>query len=127
MSDNLLTPLERTVLNEICKQYPKDRASLEAQIASASVTSRENTGAGFFTYFRVASDAAHKVTGEERVRGDVLAKLHGLEFEMGFILFLEDGFLSCLEGYLNGDETTTGLDLVNAAFEITSVAPPVGE
>lgn len=127
MSENALTLLERTVLNEICRQYPKDRASLEAQVASATVAHRENTGAGFFSYLRVPRDAAYKVTGGRRVRGEVNAKFDGFKYGMGFILFLEDGFLSCLEGYLYGDETTTGLDLVNAAFEITDVVSPPGK
>jgi len=126
MSESELTLLERAVLNEICRQYPKDQALLEAQVASARVTSRENTGAGFFSDLSVARDPAHKVTAGERTRGWVHARIDGLQYEMGFILFLEDGFLSCLEGYLNGDETTTGLDLVNAAFEITNLAPPAG-
>lgn len=125
MTDKNLTDLERTVLGEICRQHPRDQASLERQVALASVTGRKNTGAGFFTDLSVPKDSASKIETAGRVRGDVLAKLNGLECEMGFILFLEDGFLSVLEGYLLGNETTTGLDLLNVAFEITVVYPPV--
>jgi len=39
---------------------------------------------------------------------------------MGFIVFLKDGQLSCIEGYCNGDGSTVGLDFEAAAFRLTS-------
>ena len=118
MDARTLTPLERAVLKEICAQYPQDRASLEAQLAAATVSGRQNTGAGFFTDLHVPRDHMHKVAAGERASGSVIARLDGLAGEMGFVVFLEDGFLNCLEGYVYGDESTLGIDLMNVRFQI---------
>jgi hypothetical protein len=47
------TRLEQSVLNAICEMHPKDRVALEAQLTTATFLRRENTGAGFYTYFTV--------------------------------------------------------------------------
>ena len=38
------TTLERAVLAAICEVYSEDRAALEAQLSTATLLSRENTG-----------------------------------------------------------------------------------
>jgi len=47
------TPLEQAVPCAICEEHSNDRAAIEAQLSTAKLRSRENTGAGFFTYFDV--------------------------------------------------------------------------
>jgi hypothetical protein len=110
------TPLERAVLGAICENHPTDRAALEAQLSTATVLSRENTGAGFYTYFAVerASSAA---IGGERLRNGPAARVDGLVQGMGFILWLQEGYADCLEGY-SYDESTTGIAFERAGFEI---------
>ena len=41
----------------------------------------------------------------------------GLERGMGFILWLKEGYVDCLEGY-SYDESTTGIAFELAAFEV---------
>ena len=43
------TKLECAVLGAICNVYSADRAALEMQLSTATLCSRENTGAGFYT------------------------------------------------------------------------------
>jgi hypothetical protein len=110
------TPLERAVLAAICEMYSKDRAALEAQLSTATLLSRENTGAGFFTHFEVHR-ASCTAIGGNRLRDGPEAKIDGLENGMGFILWLKEGYANCLEGYSYAG-STTGIILEAASFEI---------
>jgi len=110
------TALERAVLAAICDMYPEDRAALEAQLSTATLLSRENTGAGFYTRFAV-DHASNTAMGGMRLRNGPEAKIHGLEHGMGFILWLKEGYADCLEGYCYAD-STTGIVLEATSFEI---------
>jgi hypothetical protein len=110
------TPLERAVLIAICNAYSLERAALEAQLSTATLLSRENTGAGFYTRFAVERSSSAALTGE-RLRAGPEAKIDGLEHGMGFILWLKEGYADCLEGYSYADGTT-GIALEAVGFEI---------
>jgi len=109
------TPLERAVLSNICEMHPEDQIALEAQLSTATLASRENTGGGFFTNFEVDRISNTVVEGE-RLRNGPAAKIVGLEHGMGFILWLEEGYAKCLEGY--SYESTTAIVFDVVAFEI---------
>lgn len=109
------TPLEQAVLAAICEMHPSDRATLEAQLATATLSSRENTGAGFYTRFAVER-ASSALTGE-RSRAGPETKIDGLSHGMGFVLWLKEGYADCLEGYSYA-ESTTGILLEAVGFEI---------
>ena len=110
------TPLERAVLTAICEMYSSDQAALEAQLSTATLLSRENTGAGFYTRFAVERAASAPLTGA-RSRAGPETKIDGLRHGMGFILWLKEGYADCLEGYSYG-ESTTGFALEAVGFEI---------
>ena len=110
------TPLERSVLRAICEKHLADGAALEAQLSTATVLSRENTGAGFYTRFAVER-ASYAAIGGERLRHGPAARVEGLAHGMGFILWLKEGYADQLEGYCYG-ETTTGIAFERAGFEI---------
>jgi hypothetical protein len=110
------TPLERAVLTAICDMYSSDRAALEAQLLTATLLSRENTGAGFYTRFAVERDSSVALTGE-RTRPGPETKIDGLHQGMGFILWLKEGYADCLEGY-SYSESTTSISLEAVGFEI---------
>jgi hypothetical protein len=110
------TSLERAVLAAICSMYSTDRAALEAQLSTATLLRRENTGAGFFTRFAVDHNSSTAIGGM-RLRDGPTTKIDGLEHGMGFILWLKVGYADCLEGYAYA-ESTTGIVLETADFEI---------
>jgi hypothetical protein len=110
------TPLELAVLRAICERHTVDRRALEQQLSSATVLSRENTGAGFYTRFTVERSSDTDIGGERLRRGPA-ARIDGLKHGMGFILWLTEGYADCLEGYCY-DENTTGIALERAGFEI---------
>src|ERR1700761_5855250 len=97
------TLLERAALQEICRIFPADRPALEAQLATAKVTERENSGAGFFTNFDVSHDV-EPLPGD-RLRSGGWAKVDGFKQPVGFILWLKDGRAACLEGFTIDDST----------------------
>ena len=110
------TSLERAVLAAICDLYPTDRAALEAQLSTATVLSRENTGAGFYTRFAAGRGSRARIGGE-RLRDGPQAKVEGLKHGMGFILWLEEGHAECLEGYSYA-ESTSNVSLESVGFEV---------
>jgi hypothetical protein len=62
------------------------------------VRSRELTGVGFFTEFVLAPDAVPAPVSTLRF-GDVQATVSGLKRGPGFVIFVDDGLLTMLEGY----------------------------
>jgi hypothetical protein len=119
-----ITPLEMAVLREHVKQLPRrDGAVLAEQIDAISVRSRENTGAGFFTYFVFKSRPLHKVKTDTK-KCHVTATINRVSDALGFILWVKDGYIDCLEGYTLAMESTADLDLASAEFELSS-APPL--
>jgi len=110
------TPLEKAVFVAICEMHLADRVALDMQLASAAVTRRENTGAGFYTDFEV--ERTSPPTIEHGPLGGPEAKIDGLEHGMGFLLWLANGYAKCLEGYCY-DESTVGIDFEQVGFKIT--------
>ena len=123
--ESIFTPLERAVLAAICEMHREDRPALEAQLATATLRSRENDGYGFFTHFFVDRDNAPKIGGMRLRNGPPTAKIDGLKRGMGFILWLKAGYIDCLEGY-PFDESTTEINLETVGFDI-NITPSLGK
>jgi hypothetical protein len=112
------TALERASLEEICRQQGDARKTLESQLATATVTRRENSGAGFFTYLEV-DRATAPVVSTERVLGNVAASIDGFEDPLLLMLFMEDGYAKFLEGTAIRD-STVDLDLSTLRFTLSA-------
>ena len=111
------TELELAALHSIFSETPELASALERQLAGATVEERENTGAGFFTTISVAADAP-KASSPKVLGYETQARVAGLEYGLGFVLFMEDGRLHLLEGYAWGPESTAGFDLTNLKFDV---------
>jgi hypothetical protein len=95
-----LEPLETAVLEKLLAGDHPALAALRQQLAGLTVRRREKTGAGFFTEFSVAETAARAPVPSGRFRfGDVQATIRGLRQGAGFLLYVDGGLLSMLEGY----------------------------
>src|SRR5260370_26580120 len=108
--------LEEDVMVAICEIYVDYREALDAQLTSAALAGRENTGAGCYTYFEVKRTVPPIVEQSPLVGPE--ARIDGLKHGMGFILWLENGYAKCLEGY-SYDESTIGVDFEQISFKIT--------
>ena len=121
LQQTTFTPLEQAVLEAICQAYPEDRTALKAQLSTATLRSRENTGCGFFTHFTVDHSSGASIGGG-RLRDGPAAKVDGIKYGMGFILWLAQGYADCLEGYAYGPDSTRDTMFETVSFEITK--PP---
>ena len=92
-----LSKLEVAVLRAIAAQYPDANSAIDAHRSVACVTGRSTTGGKFYTTFEVAQ--SYPVVAVTSPIGNVTARVQGLDHEMGFILWLQNGRLSELEGY----------------------------
>jgi|ERR1700736_2219348 len=109
-----LNELEKAVLEEMFRQAPADRSSLEEQLRGASALSRTNTGAGFYT--KLQPIEITKPVGA-KVIGNVFADIKGLNHPMTFVLFTRNGVVDTLEGAAT-DDNTAGIDFSSVQFEI---------
>jgi hypothetical protein len=98
MEDNM-EQLEQHALQMLLAGDDPGLAILRSQLKLAKRKNRENTGVGFFTHFDVPQEAPC-LPGKPSIRfGDVIAEIDGLQNGVGFVLFVDKGILSMLEGY----------------------------
>lgn len=114
---SVFTALEKATLDEICRQEADHRAALEQQIATATVTRRENSGAGFFTHLSVDHSLA-PIIGGKSVIGKVAVEIEGFEEPLLLMLFMKDGYADMLEGAAITD-STENVDLSAVRFKLT--------
>ena len=93
-----LTEFERSVMEALLAGDHAVLQALRSQLDSCKVTSREETGHGFFTRIAVEGEGVRVAGLSARIR-DVGAEIEGLEHGAGFVLVVVDGYLSCLEGF----------------------------
>jgi hypothetical protein len=94
---NAPTELERAVLERLLSGEHPLLEQLRKQLAVCHVIRRELTGVGFYTHFGVDNVLP---ADDANVRfGDVLAEVDGMAHGAGFVLYVEHGRLSMLEGY----------------------------
>jgi hypothetical protein len=98
MASTDLEPLEAAVLDKLLAGNHPVLAALRGQLEGLRVKQREHTGAGFYTEFSVATTAAPAPAAQLRF-GDVQAAIRGLEHGAGFLLYVDGGVLTMLEGY----------------------------
>lgn len=94
------TELEESVLETIAQGDTKDADALRAQIRCARVKRREYTGVGFFTYFEVSGETLRLSDDYRSNLSEAVASHPDVPAGAGFLLWAEQGKLSCLEGYV---------------------------
>lgn len=95
-----LNDLERAVLTALVEGDHPVLEALRHQLETCGVKSRELTGHGFFTELEVEPSCRPAPTSCKRLSiGDLNARIGGLENGAGFVLFVDRGQLTMLEGY----------------------------
>jgi len=89
---------------------------LREQWSQARLLHREATGVGFFTHFSLPL-GVHRLSKANARIGDVLADVAGLQNGAGFILWVEAGVISCLEGYSFGEDWPSDIDRYALRYE----------
>lgn len=104
--------LERAVLNAICDSHSGIANPLRELLATARPSDRDNTGQGFYTSFEIDKIAPPLDLPERLLGGPkVEISIGGETLFMGFILWLEDGYPNCLEGFQYGTPEGGSIDL----------------
>jgi hypothetical protein len=111
---DVLSPLERAVLDVIALQVSEVGNVLAGRQGQVHVTARENTGAGFYTTIDFPHGSPIKLASP---LGDVGASIDGLQYGMGFLLWLRDGRIYQLEGY-SYEESTSDINFERVAFGV---------
>ena len=112
----LLWPIEREVLEIAAAEYPASAEALRRQIDTAQVISFENSGAGFFSNLAIAPDAPP--LSDKSPLGNAYGSVSGVEGGMGFLVWLNHGHLSVIEGYCYGSGPTEDIDFSRVVFEL---------
>src|SRR5262245_48403955 len=73
---------------------------LREQLAAAVVSGREYTGGGFFTHFAIPNGTRRLPSVGRIVIGDAYAEVAGLQYEAGFLVFVERGIFDMLECFI---------------------------
>lgn len=94
-----LTGLENAVLEALLTGEDEELAVLRKQANKAKVSSREMTGVGFFTQFFLPPDVERLANSSTFKLGDVNGIAENVRHGLGFVLYIENGIISALEGY----------------------------
>ena|ERR1051326_6409283 len=97
-----LTPFEQAAINELLSQEPA-ASGLWRQAFSLRVRSRESTGSGFYTHFEIPEGILPLSSGARKFLRNVGAHISGLKNPVGFILLIQDGVITMLEGFSYGE------------------------
>ena len=78
---------------------------LAEQYKIAEVTDRKFTGRGFFTHYKIP-DGKYRLDDDSlsTTLGNIGAKINDLKYGVGFVVFIKNGLISCLEGYTYGED-----------------------
>ena len=119
-----LLPLERAVLDFALVGEHPTLDILREQAKSVTVVTREFTGVGFFT--RLAVDAAKPaIDGRPGLAiADIDGEAADLAHGLGFVVFVEEGFLAFIEGFTIDEPWPAGLSDVALSYS-TSVSSDV--
>lgn len=96
---------ERKVMEKLLDGEDNILETLRNQYWKSTIKNREFSGSGFFTTFNVPDDAIRLEVPKTFHFGDVLGQCDEVKDGFGFVLFVKNGAINCLEGYTYGDDT----------------------
>ncbi len=120
MTQNRLTPLEQEIASRLIVGDSPSAAALRRQLAACSVTRRYGNAAGCYTDISVPTDIPPANVGEAPLRlSGVTVLTSTLESGAGFVLLIEGGYLSQLEGFTFGEPWPASFERVSieAAYD----------
>ena len=100
MTPGGLSPLEHEVIATILRPDHPVFEALRLQFDRCEAAARELTGVGFFTELSIPTDSGPAPVRPGRLRlSGVVAEVDGLRHGAGFVLWIENGMLTTLEGF----------------------------
>jgi len=102
--------LEQTIVNELLRDPELSPLTPAVDLAEVKVTDRELTGAGFLTEFERCQALKLFPDGTSLRWGSVGVRLNAEKLETGYVVYVDDGYLTTIEGYTYGDEWPATID-----------------
>lgn len=100
-----LTPFEAEILHRlVATADAQTKGLLIRQEQFLRVVNRELTGVGFFVHLSVDREAEPVPRLPRIVLSGLKVEIEGLPYGAGFAAFVEDGYLSMLEGFTYGGD-----------------------
>lgn len=90
---------EKIIITDIIEQYPEYKQKLQAQFEKSVVQKREISTYGFLTYYTVAAEEETLGNTVNMQLGKSQWKINGLQHGSDYILWIKNGFITCLEGF----------------------------
>ncbi|HEX8902540.1 hypothetical protein [Vitreimonas sp.] len=110
-----LTDFERRALEAMAPLFGDRAETFRAQIASATVVTRKNTGVGFYTSVTVDKGRCAPVPLSHK---GAHFEVPGVEHGLGIVLWDTDGdgYLETIEGWTVDDDPLVGVELSELKF-----------
>lgn len=89
---------EKNVINKLLENSTPTNSILKKQYKNA-IISREFTGSGFFSTFKVPDSIPRLTPPTTFNLSNLLCDINGISEFGGFLLFIKNGAIFCLEGY----------------------------
>ena len=107
-----LTELEKAVINSILadNEVGPTRSAIDFDVVV--VRDREFTGAGFLTDLQRSPELKLFDSGVSLRWGKVGARLNASKVETGYLVYVDDGYITAVEGYTYGDEWPATVDQI---------------
>jgi len=96
--------MEKEVMTKLLDGQDDKLMILRNQYRKALIKKREFSGTGFFTSFDVPNNVPKLEISKPIQLGDVIANIVDVKDGAGFVLFIKNGTLDFLEGYVYGEE-----------------------
>ncbi|MDY7093938.1 MAG: hypothetical protein SX243_13280 [Acidobacteriota bacterium] len=114
-----LTELEASVLGRMFadNELPPRRGELHAE--AVDVVDREFTGVGFLTELRRSPELKLFKDGVSMRWGEVGARLNATKIETGYLVYVDNGYVTAIEGYTYGDEWPAKVEQIEF-YKLTS-------
>ena len=98
------TPLEQAVIRRMLADPELKPVRLTVNFDAVKVRDRELTGIGFLTEFEPSEQLKLFEAGFSLRWGKVGARLNAAKVETGYLVYVDDGYVTTVEGYTYGDE-----------------------
>jgi hypothetical protein len=96
--DEKFDSFEESVIRKMLEGPGEFLQVLRKQYSVAIVKKREYTVHGFYTYYSIPAEI-ERLDVQDFQLGNVGAKIDGLKYDAGFLLYVKEGKIDCLEGY----------------------------
>ncbi len=113
------TNLEWAIVDRLLQDPELHPEKADVKRAEIDVIDREFTGVGFLTEFEPSEELKLFADGVTLRWGKVGARLNASKIETGYVVYVDNGYLTTIEGYTYGEEWPERID----SFELYELKP----